>query len=166
MLINAKVVSGRGMATDRRSGDIAELSRQLGISLINGSLNLVSLKPTWLDSKSAIYIGKKGHMYWHATLEGMPVIVNRCRGDCPAHIYEIYASSRLRDALNLKDNSTVQISLNKDTLNSEENKSIKHKITWYILWFGRETLYYKSNKYISFLRKKPICNYTWRATQS
>ena len=149
--VSAIVVSGRGMATKLRSHEIAELSLLVGTTFVSGSLNLVAKKPLWLDSRIAIYSSNDGHLYWPAFLEGVPVIVNRWKWDCPAHIYEIYANTKLREALKLDDGDEVHLSLDKSILDSKRNRSKVNIISWYLIWFCREKLYYSSNKYLEWI---------------
>ena len=162
--INVTVVSGRGMAAELRSKETAELSNQLGTTLVSGSLNLVAKKPLWLDSKSAVFSSDEGHLYWRATLEGLPVIVNRWV-DCPAHVFEIYANTRLRETLKLEDGYVVRLALDRGIVNEEKGKSIIYVLTWYLVWFCREKLYYKSDKYLDWINCKPFKNYIWRSMQ-
>ena len=163
--VKAIVAAGRGKAASLRRIEIAELSEQLGTELISGSLNLIADKPTWLTSKTAIYSTEQGHIYWHATMNGLPVVVNRWKGDCPVHVYEIYANIRLRDAFDLNDGDEVCLSLGRDIIDVEKCSSVKHIVTWYLLWFFREGLYYKSDRYLRWLKKKPLNGYVWRAVQ-
>ena len=163
--VSAIVVSGRGMAADTRTDEVATLSKQLNTSLVSGSLNLVAKKPLWLDEKSAIYTTNQGHMYWEATLNGLPVLVNRWKGDCPAHIYEIYANTKLRTALKLKDGAVVHLDLNRITVDMATSKNIKHIVTWYLIWFCRETFYYTNNKYLAWIKRAPFKRYIWRSIQ-
>ncbi|MFK5951356.1 MAG: hypothetical protein QM500_21585 [Methylococcales bacterium] len=163
--IKAQVISGRGLASSTRKNSTARLSKHLNINLVDGSLNLVSKQPLWLKKETAIYTDKKRHLYWHATLNGTPVIINRWIGDCPVHIFEVYANKKLRDLLDLKDGDTIKLSVDPYILDKNKNSSLKYIITWYLIWFGRETLYYKSLGYLRFLRRKPLNLYSWRAFQ-
>jgi len=84
------VISGRGLAVNDRADDIQDLSTRLNIKLINGSLNLISRKPVYLDTKKAIYFNGSDFYYWNGTIGGIPVIINRWWG-CPAHVFEIFS---------------------------------------------------------------------------
>lgn len=163
--VDAVVVTGRGMAAKLRSSDTTELSKLLGLTLVSGSLNLVAKKPLWLNSKLAVLSTEQGHLYWKATLEGLPVIVNRWKGDCPAHIYEIYADVRLREALNLHDNGKVRLSLDELIVDNHTSKSFLHIISWCLTWRYREKKYYRSNEYLKWVKRKPISKFTWRSVQ-
>lgn len=164
--VKAIVVTGRGIATDWRESETAALSNELGIVLVSGSLNLVADKPLWLDSKLAIMSTEQGHLYWRASLNGWPVIVNRWKRDCPAHVFEIYADTRLREKFNLKDGDQVCLSLDKSIVDIDKSGSFTYLASWYLTWFCREKAYYTNDKYLNWTRRKPISKFTWRAAQT
>ena len=164
MLVELKaiVMSGRGLATTLRAEDIAQLSKLQGIALKHGSLNLVGRAPVWLDTSCAIYSSNENIFYWHASLEGVPIILNRWRG-CPAHVYEIFSENYLRTMLNLRDGDVVTISIPLNIINSKENARRRNRLIWYMTWSRRGELYYKNDRYLNFL--KPFSKYLWRSNQ-
>jgi hypothetical protein len=163
--VRTRVASGLGLAKKLRCKEIEYLSDLIGSDLVKGSLNLVADKPLWLNNKTVIYSTEEGHMYWQAVMNGVPVIVNRWRGDCPAHIYEIYATTMLRSELGLVDGDIVCLDLDKRIVDLNTTKNIKHIVTWYLIWFFRKHLYYRSNKYLHWLKSSWIKGYIWRAFQ-
>lgn len=161
--VDAIVVSGRGIAAEGQDNDVAALSDLLGTKLVSGSLNLVARKPLWLNAQAAILTTEEGHLYWRATLDDYPVIINRWQGGCPAHVYEIYADKRLRKKLELNDGDHVCLSLDKSDV--DNGKSFLCVLSWFLTWFLREDMYYKNDKYLHWVTHKPVSKFTWRAMQ-
>lgn len=166
VVIRAKVTSGRGKAGYLRSNDVVELSQITGSNIINGSLNLVASRPLWLNPDTAIYSTDEGHMYWKAQIGEKEVLLNRWKGGCPVHIYEVFADFHLRKSLKLKDGDILELTINNEVLDTENNSDIKCLTSWFLFWYGRESLYYTCDNYLALLKKYPMKGYTWRVVQN
>ena len=140
----AFVLRGRGNASKDRSAEIRELSQQFGISLINGSLNLVGESPVWLDSRKAIYTNGRTHFYWKCHLNNIPVILNRWSEGCPVHVYEIFSEEHLRSKLGLSDGDSVVLEISPDIIDREKDSSRLSQIVWYLTWWRREQRVYRT----------------------
>lgn len=161
-LLRAKVTSGHGWAAQMRAGDVAKLSAINGEKLIDGSLNLISSSPVWLNARSAIY-RNGSQIFWRASLEQMPVVLNRW-ASCPAHVFEIFASVHLRSALGLRDGNIVHLEI-ADEIISPSDASLLNRMVWSFLWKYREKQIYRDGIYPSILRNRFVRGYTWRSMQ-
>ena len=164
--IQAFVLGGRGIASEIRADETQEISRKFGLSLINGSLNLISKSPVWLDTDRAIYTNGNGHFYWRASLNGIPVIVNRWIRRCPVHIYEVFAEEHLRSRFGLVDGDAVTLEISNDIVDKERNSSALNRLVWYLAWRGRERFAYRDGFYTGLAFHWRIYKLTGRAYQS
>jgi hypothetical protein len=140
---------------------VAALSEISGTPFVGGSLNLVSDVPVWLDARAAFY-RSEGHIFWRASLEGVPVVLNRW-SSCPAHIFEVFAPVQLRSALGLDDGHVVRLEVS-DEIVCQSDASFRNKTVWYLFWKYREKLFYH-DAYLSLLRSRWVGPYTWRSMQ-
>jgi len=149
--ITAHIIAGRGLAKERRAGDIKKISEKYGLSLTDGSLNLISKSPLWLDTQTAIYTNGEGHFYWHGDLNGTPVIVNRWVWSCPAHVFEIFAEDHLRSKFDLSDGDPVELELSAECIDQSRNRSLLNRFIWTLAWRGRERFIYQDGIYRGFI---------------
>lgn|SRR5574337_605178 len=164
MQLHATVASGRGWALKDRAEDVAELSAIEGRQFVNGSLNLVAHVPVWLNADFAMY--KRGTwLFWRALLENVPVVIGRWTSGCPAHVFEIYAAVRLRDALKLEDGHVVKLTI-PDQIVSITEVSVWNRVIWSLFWKYRERLIYCDGLYMAILRTRVIRRYAWRSMQN
>jgi len=162
--IDATVTSGRGIATKERASDVLQISKEHNIPLINGSLNLTSKKPLWLEPEHAIF-QKDGHAYWPAWIEGVPILINRWSGLCPVHVFEVFAGEMLREKFNLNDGDTVTISLPQKYQSLKRGVSLRDRLVWYAVWRGREQHIYRDGRYLRLIRIGNLRQYIWRSLQ-
>jgi len=147
-----------------RVDDVASISMIEGVEFVQGSLNLVSNTPVWLDAGSAIY--KSGaQLFWRASLEGTPVILNRWVGGCPVHVFEVFAAVRLRDVLGLEDGDAVNLEI-PDEIVSRSDASLLGRLLWQLFWRYRTRQIYHDGGYLTFVRSRAMSRYTWRTMQS
>jgi hypothetical protein len=161
--IPAFVVSGRGIAASLRAQDVSLINRTHNLQLINGSLNLVSKTPVYLDPDAAFLRGAC-HFFWFAAIGEVPVIVNRWKS-CPAHVFEVFADRHLRSALKLRENSQVILRIPKPSIDHRRTSAPKFRAAWYLLWRGREGLYYRDRWYTRLTRSSVRKRFFWRAYQ-
>ena len=157
------VTSGRGLATDVRRDDVDKLSELYGFRFVNGSLNLLSKRPLWLDPSSAIY--RSGLcIFWDASLDGLPVVVGRWLSGCPAHVFEIFAAQKLRDELALRDGDRVTLDIPRNVVSSDQS-TFRAKTVWALFWKFREGQVYRDGKYRKLVSSPRIAGYSWRGMQ-
>lgn len=161
--IVCSVLPGRGRAASVRAAEVDRLSELTCGSLVSGSLNLMSLRPTWLNMESAFFVAGEHH-YWKAEIEGIPVILNRWHG-CPAHVYEVFSEVHLRSALSLRDESRVSLSIPREHVDVERTAALGNMLVWYAAWRWREHFYYAGERYLWLLRHPYLRRYTRRAFQ-
>jgi hypothetical protein len=140
---------------------VAALSALSGTPFVDGSLNLVHDAPVWLNADAAFY-RNEGFIFWRASLEGIPVVVNRW-SSCPAHIFEVFAPVQLRSALSLENGDVVRLEV-ADEIVSRSDASLKSRAVWYLFWKFRERLFY-DDRYLSLMRSRWVGPYTWRSMQ-
>jgi hypothetical protein len=157
------VLPGRGRASRVRAAEVDRLSALNCGPLVRGSLNLMSLRPTWLNLESAFFVAGEHH-YWKAEIEGIPVILNRWHG-CPAHVYEVFSEVHLRSALSLRDESRVSLSIPREHVDAERTSALGNLLVWYAAWRWRERFYYAGERYLWLLRHPYFRRYTRRAFQ-
>lgn len=163
MFVVAAVTSGYGWASRDCDEEIAALSAMDGAQFVAGSLNLVGSSPVWLDIRSASY--RNGiRTFWRARLEGIPVMIERSLGNHPAHVFEIFATVRLRDALRVKDGDAVTLDIPTEIV-SVEHASLWGRLVWNIFWRYRERSIYRNGLYTRVLRSRVIRRYAWRSMQ-
>lgn len=162
--IRASVSSGRGLAASRTAMDVKRINCSFGLRLRNGSLNLVSRRPIWLDPESAMFTSKS-YLFWSARLGDAPVVINRWPG-CPAHLYEIFAEDHLRSKLRLFDGDQVEISGPCGMIDRKRTTSLKHRLAWWLLWYRREAAFYHSDSYLKLIQTPMVRRRLWwRASQ-
>ena len=140
--VKAFVITGREIAATARASDISQILREHKVRLIDGSLNLISNHPLWLDPQAAFF-SKERRYYWFATLNGSPVIVNRW-GGCPGHVFEVFSADHLRTRFRLSDGDPVLLEFPVEILDATKNSSFRKLLKWYLVWSKRERLYYRS----------------------
>jgi hypothetical protein len=140
---------------------VAAISTMCGAPFLGGSLNLVRMTPVWLDADKAFY-QSGGHLFWHASLEGRPVVLNRW-SSCPAHIFEVFAPVHLRSELGLENGDEVRLEVADDVV-SHSDASLRSRAVWYLFWRFREKLFYH-DRYLSLMRSRWVGPYTWRSMQ-
>lgn len=116
------------------------------MSLIKGSLNLITKKPIWLRSDAA-FISKGIHHFFHARISGYPVVIDRWSFRCPVHTFEIYAEEHLRCKFSLRDGDRVDIEIDDAFIDQENTSNWYKRILWYAVWRGRETWLYPDGLY-------------------
>src|SRR5690606_7696715 len=107
------------------------------------TLNLVFSNPVFLDESKAKYTYNQIFFFWEARLNGIDCFAYRWR-KCPHHIIEIVAFEKLRDRLNLDENSKVKIEINKNNLMPY---SFWRLLYWNMAWRGRCRIYYTNDTY-------------------
>lgn len=93
----------------------------------------------------------------------MPVVINRWP-ECPAHVFEIYATAHLRSALGLMDGTIVHLEIPCDII-SWPDASLLNRTVWHFFWKFRENQVYRDGIYLSLLRNRFVSRYTWRSMQ-
>jgi hypothetical protein len=157
------VVSGRGWASKDRLEETCALAAIEGQPFVQGSLNLIAKKPIWLDVESAIY--RQGtHIFWRASLEGLPVVIGRWLSGCPAHVFEVFASVRLRDSLMLKDGDIVTLEIPEASV-AKRDASWVNRMVWNLFWRFRERHIYRDGFYLSLISSRFVRPYAWRGMQ-
>lgn len=162
LLIRAKLAGGHGWASLGLADDVAKLAATVGAPLVDGTLNLISKTPVWLDARAAIY-RNGSRLFWRASLEGMPIVLHRF-STCPAHVFEILATVHLRNAFGLKDDDVVHLEIPDDAV-SRSDASLLNRLVWNFFWKYRENHIYRDGIYRSFLLSRFASAYTWRSMQ-
>jgi hypothetical protein len=148
--IECTVQPGRGLSS-RDQAVTDTVSRLCGFAAFPGSLNLVAKQPVRLGSKPPSLrdptITKS--VFVPATLLGSPVIIRRW-GICPLHIFQVHAAIRLRTAFELEDGDRVILHIPSTCV---AQIGLKDWFFWSLLWKRRENLYYRSDQYLSLIRK-------------
>ena len=158
--------NGRGLASKIRSRDLDDIWNNFGIFLIDGSLNLISKSPLWLNSHKAIYFNGKGTFFWRAYLNDFPVIISRWAGGCPAHIYEVYSDQHLRSKFALKDGSICILSFPLDSVDERKTSAFKNRAVWFLTWRGREHFVYRDCAYKTLVWHPYVRRWTHHAYQT
>jgi len=154
------VCSGRGRASLERCHDVARLSALSGRSIFPGSLNLVTRRPVFLDTRAAVYCNGMW-CYFAGQLAGKPVFVNRWVGS-PAHVFEIFSDTHFRSELGLHDGSVVHLCIADD--NVVTDVPALRKLLWLLIWRGRETWFYRREAYYQLMTGK-LRHRIWQANQ-
>jgi hypothetical protein len=148
--LRALVTKGRGIASKLRSSELGEISEKFGLKFVQGSLNLVSREPLWLDTQKCFFISGT-HCYWHARLNGIPIVLNRWIGGCPVHVFEIFSEAHLRSLFNLADGDQVRLEIPLDCVHAPSNNTRLNRVLWYLAWLGRERCFYADGWYLNLV---------------
>lgn len=160
--IKTFVAAGRGLASSMRASDMERLAQIQGRTFFKGSLNLISKQPVWLNTTTADYATENGrHFYWNATLNGIPVVINRWAG-APAHVFEIFAEEKLRTKLQIDDGDPVALSIPQAIIHAEKSRSLRYQTSWFLCWRGREAKIYTDDSYCTLLNHRSLRRLTWR----
>lgn len=163
MRLPAAVIRGRGWASTDRAEEVAALSAIEGVKFVDGSLNLIAGVPVWLAPDSAVY-RNGSQVFWRASLDGLSVMIGRWTSGCPAHVFEIFAGVRLRDALNLQDGDIVNLDI-PDEIVSSPGPSLRDRLIWNLFWKFRERLIYRDGFYMTLMHNRTVRGYAWRSMQ-
>jgi len=146
MIISCEVISGRGKAKVSL-GEIQNLENEK-LNIYPGSLNLVAKLPLRLDDSRASFVNKDGkRKFWKTKLNDVDVYIYRWPS-CPLHIFELVSIEKLRDKMNLNDGSSVRLEVPKEYI---KKLHWLESLSWFLLYFKRESWYYKKENYLFFL---------------
>lgn len=163
LTVRAVVTRGHGWATRSQAEDVARLAEISGTTYVDGSLNLIGKSPVWLDARAAIHTTAEW-AYWRASLRGMPVVIGRWLSGCPAHVFEIFAPVRLREAFNLRDGDALELCIPRGATASAD-ASWRNRLVWYGFWRFRERAVYGDGVYSRFVHSRLVGSYVWRSSQ-
>lgn len=148
MLIrNAIVCSGRGKATAHLAPLTIQIEDLLGAPPVPGSLNLVLSEPLHLDVGKSLVSFANNRTLWTAKINGIAALVYRYRR-CPLHVLEIVSHLHLRSSLGLRDGDVAHIELV-----GAVKPPLLRRLCWYLLWRGRETKYFSSDRDLMLQRR-------------
>lgn len=161
--VRAVVTRGHGWATRSQAEDVVRLGEIDGVAYVDGSLNLIGRAPVWLDTAVAVHKTAEW-AYWRATLHGMPVVIGRWLSGCPAHVFEIFAPVRLREAFNLRDGDALELCIPQASV-AAANASLRNRLVWYGFWRFRERAVYGDGMYSRIVHSRLVQRYAWRSSQ-
>ena len=157
------VTGGRGWASTLHRDRLATIDQCHGLGLVEGTLNLVSGTPIYLNTGDAFFV-HQNHLFWHARLNDRPVVVSRWRG-CPLHVFEVLADTHLRSAMNLVDGSAVKLQLRRNSIDLRRSRSWKTRFAWQVLWKWRESWFYREDWYSRAVQTRAFDTFFWRTRQ-
>ena len=140
-----RVVNGRGLGTYRML-TLQEFFSKHNLEIFPGTLNVVLKTPVQFNKDRCANNYRNQFFFWPITVNGISCLVYRW-SQCPMHILEIVATTKLRDRFSGED-VTIEI-----------EASLLQKLTatnlylWNLSWNGREKLYYRDSIYTNLLGK-------------
>jgi hypothetical protein len=141
------VSAGRGRATCHIGEISGDLEAILGAPPAPGTLNVVLGRPVEFDPDKAV--ATPGNRYfWRIEMNGFPCLAYRW-GSCPLHIIEVVSDRHLRTELLLSDGAAVVV-----TLEHARPIPLKRLLAWAALWGFRQRLYYTSDRYVAWTRRR------------
>ncbi|MFD1380917.1 hypothetical protein [Fodinicurvata halophila] len=149
--LKGKVISGRGRACSVIEENSKELKDITSQKIYPGSLNVVLNKPVQLNNTRALRFDRDKRLLWPATVDNKPVWLYRW-SRTPLHLVEIISRERLRDTLNLQDNTSLSISIDEQDI---------ARVSWigafifYAVWLGRKNWAYTNDQY--YHKTKDLC---------
>lgn len=114
-----------------------------------GTLNLLLSKPAPINLDLAEFEIDLTWFFFPGTINGYPCYF-LCHPKCPDHIIEVIADNNLTDIFSLHIGSSVNIEIDSKYLNKG---NLWRKFYWYLIWKGREKLYYENYWYQWFMGK-------------
>lgn len=142
------VCSGRRIAADHLNALRPLLDRHLGSPHTPGTLNVLLDCPVSLHPARAAIIGPQ-RAFWPVKFNGLDVLAYRWQR-CPLHVVEIVSHLPLREHFRLQDGAPVTL----DMSGVIAAMPWRSKVCWWLLWRGRERLYYSSDSYHRRMRKR------------
>jgi hypothetical protein len=146
-ILTGTVCSGRGLAKDRLAPFGEHIRQHLGATPIPGSLNVLLTQPVSLHH-SRYVIATKGRVFWPVSINGVDALVHRWKY-CPLHVVEVVSHIPLRRQFGLQDGAPVRL----DLTGVIAPTPLASTLSWWLIWRGREDLYYSSDRYIWTLGK-------------
>jgi hypothetical protein len=144
--LSGHVTSGRGVATSNIRRNVEAIRNALGVTVVEGSLNLLLKHPVMLANDTAIPVffdTGAPRLEWRGKLNGVDVWLSRWQ-TAPLHIVELLSTVHLRRHLHLSDGDDVQIEVRKCDVAHISNVG---RLTWSLFWLGRTDWFYKHNSY-------------------
>jgi hypothetical protein len=136
-----KVCSGRGIATGQLDALRPQFDQHLGSPPAPGTLNVLLDGPVNLHLAHASIIIPKC-AFWLVKFNGIDTLAYRWQ-HCPLHVVEIVSHLPLRNHFGLQDGAPVELDLG----GAIAATPLTSKVCWWLLWRGRERLFYSSNSY-------------------
>jgi SAM-dependent methyltransferase len=155
--LNGWVTSGRGNATVSARRNAGKIQNALGVSVIEGSLNIILERPMMFRDDTAVQIHlDRGplHLEWPGRLNGTDVWLHRWQG-APLHVVEMLSTVHLRKHLHLSNGDKVQIEARKCDVGRISSVG---RVTWTVFWLGRKRWTYTNDSYY-FLAKLWCLNF-------
>ncbi len=125
----------------------AELIREaLGVSVVNGSLNVILKRPAMLRVETArrtAFGNEKPHFYWPGRINGIDVWLYRWQS-APLHVVELLATTHLRTTLGLADGDEVEVDARRCDV---DRIPAVGRLAWVLLWTGRRRSTYANDRY-------------------
>lgn len=146
LTLSGWVTSGRGIANSRISRNANVVRDALGITIVEGSLNILLRRPVLFAEETAIQMHfDKGRLRldWPAKLNGIDVWINRWHAE-PLHVVELLSATHLREHLSLADGDEIQLEVRKCDVRPVPTVGL---LAWTLFWSGRKSWYYKRDSY-------------------
>jgi hypothetical protein len=147
VILSGRVASGGGKGTSNTRRDAGKLRDALGLTVVEGTLNIILNRPVMLANDTAVQIpvdgdGEWPRLEWPGRLNGTDVWINRRAK--PLHIVGLLSAVHLRQHLHLSDGDEVQIEVRKCDVARISNVG---RLTWALFWLGRKNWFYTRNGY-------------------
>lgn len=146
LTLRGRVTSGRGKANPQISRNAGVFRDALGVTIFEGSLNILLKRPVMFADETAIRIhfdNGRLRLDWPAKLNGVDVWINRWPA-APLHIVELLSATQLRKHLRLADGDEVRIQVRKGDVRPVPTVGL---LTWALFWSGRKSWSYRSDGY-------------------
>jgi CTP-dependent riboflavin kinase len=142
-----RVVSGRKRGARNAMRDREKLKGVLGVTVVEGTLNVILKRPVLLTNETAIRIsvddGGPPRRLWPARLNGTPVWISRRVH--PLHVVSVLAGVHLRSHFHLSDGDRVELEVRPFDVS---RASLAGRLTWNFFWLGRKKWYYTRDRYL------------------
>ena len=151
--LKGKVVRGRGQATAALVPFHQDIAGFLGKPVVPGSLNVVAARPILFSLDHAVLKYRNGaggeRWFWPVTVSGIPCLATRWKW-CPLHILEIVSPVYLRAAKGVIREGQIDIEISHESVRL---LPWEKRVGWWLVWKGREALWYESNGYAKLTRR-------------
>lgn len=145
--MTGKYIGGRGISAGESYFEEKELQGLLGGVPFKGSFNILIETPQHLHSSDAVFRTKcDRRRFWIGFIKDEPVLFQRWK-TCPLHVIEAISTKKLVDVLEARPGKQFEVKAKFRDLTRLE------KLSWNFFWRGRESLYYDSDPYVSFVKK-------------
>lgn len=151
--LSGRVASGRGFSSRHTSRNASVIQNALGVTVVEGSLNILLDRPVMFADDSAIRLHfEEGlpRLEWPGKVNDVDVWVHRWQS-APLHSAELLSATHLKNHIGLSNGDKIEIEVRKCDVKA---LSYVNLLTWFVFWFGRKSWEYENDAYCARIQTR------------